>query len=399
MGEIPFVFGRIAGTENYTDREAEAVRLRGNFEALTNTIIISPRRWGKSSLVQHVASGFNDEHCSGRNKDSNGRTGNQGGKRTGADKIKVCLIDMFNVKSEPEFYAHLAQALVKATSDKWEEWLKTARDYLGNLRPVVTLGGTGLEELSFDIEWQKVAKTPDDIIDLAESIAKSKGVKLVVCIDEFQSIGGFEDSLGFQRKLRAHWQQHQNVCYCLYGSKRHMLLDIFENPQMPFYRFGDLMLLEKIGNAVWADFIHSRFASTGKAVTLEQAASIAARADNHSYYVQQLAQQVWLRTEKTCTEQVIDDAMNDLKDQLGLLFANLMDSLTAKQVGLLRAVLNGETELSSTTVLRNYNLGTSGNVKRLKEALLAKEIIDVSGRKIELLDPMFKYWLQKDYFG
>ena len=374
--EVPFVFGKIADFDNFTDRAEEKVRLQQNFNALINTTIISPRRWGKSSLVKAAA----------RDAESQDK------------KLKICMIDLFNIRDEAGFYSLLSKQVIKAASSKWEERLKDARAFLSHLRPTITFGNAFTEEVSFDVEWEKVALDPDDVLDLAENIAKSRGLKLVICIDEFQSIGGFKDSLAFQRKLRSHWQQHNNACYCLYGSKRHMLLDIFSNSSMPFYRFGDIMLLQKIENAQWAEFVHKRFEDTGKTITLGHAAYLAELVDNHSYYVQQLAQQSWLRTEQSCSIEVIDAAFESMVDQLSLTFTNLTETLSNKQLNLIKALLDGVKELSSTDTLKNYKLGTSANVSKLKAALQEREIIDITGKDIQILDPVFKHWLSREFF-
>ncbi|GAB6011635.1 AAA family ATPase [Viscerimonas tarda] len=374
--KTPFVFGRIADTKNFTDRDVERKRLHQNFTSLVNTIIISPRRWGKTSLVKNVA-----RKIAAENKD-----------------IKVCMLDIFNVKTEMEFYVALAQAVLQSTSNKWEELAENARKFLSHLLPKISFSPDSVSEISFGISWEEMAKNVDEILDLAESIAKAKNITIVVCIDEFQSINDFENPLAFQRKLRSHWQQHQHVSYCLYGSKRHMLLDIFSNISMPFYKFGDILFLEKIDNAIWGKFIQKRFRDTGKEIAQEAAKMLAGLVENHSYYVQQLAQQSWLRTDKKCDESIIMEAYDGVKNQLSLLFVGLIESLTNKQIDFLKAIVSGETNLSSKDVLEKYKLGTSANVIKIREALLSKEIIDVNAQCIEIQDPIFKIWLKTDYF-
>ncbi|MDR3184046.1 MAG: hypothetical protein LBT49_01370 [Prevotellaceae bacterium] len=236
-------------------------------------------------------------------------------------------------------------------------------------------------------------------LNLAENIATSKKINIIVCIDEFQSIGDFPDSLAFQRKLRSHWQHHHKVAYCLYGSKRHMLLDIFSNASMPFYKFGDIMFLQKIDNSIWGEFIKKRFEDTGKKISSEQAKYLAQRVDNHPYYVQQLAQQAWLRTKTSCSKTIIDNSLQSIKNQLSLLFVSQINDLSVTQINFLKAVLNGKTSFASQEVLKTYRLGTSANLKKIKNALLSKEIIDIQGKAIEILDPMFKLWLTEDYFS
>ncbi|MDR1610346.1 MAG: ATPase [Candidatus Symbiothrix sp.] len=376
MKKMPFIFGKSTNFENFTDRVEETSRLTQNFKSLINTTLISPRRWGKTSLVENTAHRIMAENS----------------------KIKVCLLDIFNVRSEAEFYEHFASGILKATANKWEEMVANAREFLSQLAPKITFSPDSQTEISFGVGWDEMQKNPDNILNLAENIAVSKKIRVIVCIDEFQSVGDFPDSLFFQRKLRSHWQHHHNVAYCLYGSKRHMLLDIFSNNSMPFYKFGDIMFLQKIKNHVWGEFIKKRFEDTGKKISLEQAEYLAQLVDNHPYYVQQMAQQVWLRTKTSCSKAIIDDSLQGIKNQLSLLFVGQIEEMATTQINFLKAVLNGETSFSSQEVLKNYRLGASANLKKIKAALLSKEIIDIQGKKVEILDPMFKLWLVEDYF-
>jgi hypothetical protein len=374
MEILPFVYGKTAEMQEFTDRDRESMRLAQNFVSLVNTMIISPRRWGKTSLVKKVANQITSEY-----KD-----------------IRVCMMEVFNVRSEEEFYIHYAQSLVKATSNRWEEWVDNAKTFLAHLLPKVTFFSGNQAEISFGVEWKELKSNPNDIINLAETIAKAIDIKIIVCIDEFQSIGNFSDSLAFQRKLRAHWQHHQHVGYCLYGSKRQMMLDIFSNPEMPFYKFGDIIFLEKIDNKTWGKFIRKRFKDTGKSISARLSEYLAMQVDNHSYYVQQLAQQAWLRTKTSCSKATIDDSLQSIKNQLSLLFVSLTEALSATQLYFLQAIIDGETTFGQEN-LKTYRLGTSANIIRIKAALVSKEIIDVT-TKIEIQDPVFRLWLKEDYF-
>jgi hypothetical protein len=175
-----------------------------------------------------------------------------------------------------------------------------------------------------------------------------------------------------------------------------MMLDIFSNAEMPFYKFGDMLFLEKIDNKIWGKFIQKRFKDTGKSISINQANYLAAQVDNHSYYVQQLAQQAWLRTKTSCSPAIIDESLQSIKNQLSLLFISLTETLTATQLYFLQAIIEGETVFGQEN-LKKYKLGTSANIIRIKTALLSKEIIDITS-KIEIQDPVFKLWLKEDYF-
>ena len=378
MEVAPFIFGRTVEGNDFTDRQNEREHLVNNFLSLTNTTIISPRRWGKSSLVKKVAEDV----------------------RRHDKKTKIILIDLFNARSEQQFLEQFASAVTAATSDKLDDCLEFARTFLSHLQPQISFSPDAQTKITFTANWAETGLEPDAILDLPEKLAESKHVRVVICLDEFQNIGSYSEPLAFQKKLRAHWQTHQQVCYCLYGSKRHMLLELFSDPSLPFYRFGDLMLLEKIPNAEWATFIVKQFKNSGKHISFEVAEYLANLVENHSYYVQQLAQQAWLRTANAgqCDQITIDTSFDAIKDQLSLLFASMVDGLTARQLNFLRAVIDGVQSLYSVQTLRSYDLGTSANIGRIKEALLKNEIIDITGRHIEILDPVFKHWLNTDYF-
>lgn len=374
--DTPFIFGKIAKSENFTDREKETALLVSNFNSLINTIIISPRRWGKSSLVAKAS-----DIATSKN-----------------EKLKICKIDLFNVRNEEHFYELLAMNILKATSTKWEETIETVKRFFNRITPKIVLAGDMQNEISLDFDWNEIRKNPDEILDLAERIATDKGIRIVVCVDEFQNIAEFDDPNYFQKKLRSHWQQHQHVSYCLYGSKRHMMLDVFTNSSMPFYKFGDLLFLEKIDTPSWIAFITRQFSKTGKNISEEQASLIVSLADNHPYYVQQLAQQVWLRTGDTCTEDIVKQAHITIIEQLSLLFVTITESLTNNQIKYLKAMVAGETAFSSAEVIARYRLSSSGNVTRSRKSLIEKDILDNKANEISFQDPMYQYWLKHQYF-
>lgn len=374
MENIPFVFGKIALDNNFTDREKETALLSSNFRSLVNTMILSPRRWGKSSLVNKVREALKND-----------------------TDVKIVTLDLFTIRSEEDFYVSLASAVLKSTSNRFEDAMEFSKAFLSRLIPKITFSPDNQNEFSFGIDLPEIKKDPSDILNLAESIATRKNIKIIICIDEFQNISHYDDPLSFQKKLRAFWQHHKNVAYCLYGSKKHMLYDVFSNPSMPFYKFGDLLFLQKISTQDWQIFIQRRFKETGKEITSEQAKLIAVKVDDHPYYVQQLAQQVWLRTEKICSDSIINDAHSSLLDQLSLIFTSTTDNLSRTQLNLLLAIIADETQLSSKSVIMEYKLGTSANVNRLKQSLLLLEILDDQPGTLTFQDPLYRDWLRKVY--
>lgn len=375
--ETPFVFGKIATEKNFTDREQETAHLVDNFTSLINTIIISPRRWGKSSLVNKAAErAMEREH-----------------------NLRVCHIDLFNVRSEEHFYSLLAQKVISATSGRWEEAISDARKFFSRLVPKISIASDPMSEVTIDFDWEQVKRTPDEVLDLAEKIAVAKGLKIVICIDEFQNIADFTDSDYFQKKLRSHWQLHQHVAYCLYGSKRHMMLEVFTDSSKPFYKFGNLIFLNKIATPYLVDFFKTRFTDTGKSITDEASHLIAELTDNHPYYAQQLAQLSWLRTKDICTVDIVQESHSALVEQLSLLFVTITETLTVQQLNYLNALLAGETNISSTEVMHRYRISSPTSIARSKVALVRNDILDNQAGKYSFQDPIYAYWLRTQYFG
>lgn len=227
---------------------------------------------------------------------------------------------------------------------------------------------------------------------MPENISKKKKIKIIVCLDEFQNISFFDDALAFQKNLRAQWQHHKIASYCLYGSKRHMMTELFENKSMPFYKFGNVIFLEKISESYWIDFITKSFERTKKKIKKDVAQQIAQEMENHPYFVQQLAHTAWNFTNRLCTKKELNKAIDELLIQHTILFQREVDNLTNTQLNFLKALCNNVTQFSSADTLRGYKLGTSGNVNRIKESLVKKEIIDITPQRIEFIDPLFKLW-------
>ena len=373
MESKPFIFGVATSGENFTDREAETKRLLTNFRHGVNTILISPRRWGKTSLVQKVC------------------------RLAQSDKLRVVYMDAFSCRSERDFCDAFASAVLKQTSTKAEEWLESVKLFLSRVSPKISLGPDPMTDFSISLEMNPKREEVDEILQLPEKIARKRGWRIVVCVDEFQQIAEFTDSKAFQKKLRSVWQLQESVSYCLFGSKKHLMNELFEKKSLPFYKFGDAIYLQKIGTADWVDYIRSRFEATGKRVSRELAEKICQRADNHSSYVQQLVWLVWTHTEDEATEQDFDNAWRDIVDQNTPLFEKQTESLTTYQMNFLRAIVDGVSdEFTTQEVLQKYQLGTSANVSAVKRALEKKELIEVEKRQVVIPDPILKEWLKRE---
>lgn len=371
--EAPFVFGVRVEGNTFTDRKEETNRLKMNFLYGVNTILISPRRMGKTSLVEKVCS------------------------LVESDTLKIAKIDAFGCRSENDFINAFATAVVRATSSKWEEWMENAKTFLSRFIPKISIGQDPLTDFSIALEYNRANTVTEDILQLPETIAKQKGIKIVICIDEFQQIADFPDSITFQKKLRSVWQLQSNVSYCLYGSKKHMMEKMFQSQSHPFYRFGDLFYLDKISETDWVEYICDRFRMTGKEISRELASEICSVTDRYSSYVQQLAWLVWLRTDKHATKEDVEFGIDRMLDACEPLFIQQTESLSAYQMNFLRALTNGvHTGFTRSEILDTYQLGTAANISRLKKALTEKDLIMMTApKKLEISDPILALWLKR----
>lgn len=373
MGNKPFTFGVATSGDNFTDREKETERLLLNFRHGINTILISPRRWGKTSLVQKVC------------------------RLAQSDQLKVVYLDIFSCRSDRDFYEAFASAVLKQTSSKWEEWVENARQFLSRITPKISMGTDPMTDFSISFEINPKNNDGEEILQLPEKIAHEKGCNIVVCIDNFQQIAEFKDSKIFQKRLRSVWQLQKSVSYCLFGSKKHLMNELFEKKSYPFYKFGDTMYLPKIGTQDWIAYICRRFEATGKQIPKELAEKICQSMENHSSYVQQLAWLVWIHTDKVATEQDFEAAYQDIIDQNTPLFEKQTESLTTYQMNFLRAVIDGiHSEFTTQEVLHKYQLGSSANVSIVKQALIKKELIEIEKRQVVIPDPVMAVWLKRE---
>ncbi|MBQ0023708.1 MAG: ATP-binding protein [Prevotellaceae bacterium] len=368
-----FVFGVSVSDYNFIGRQQESRTLKMNFEEGINTIIISPRRWGKTSLVKHVMTMVDQE------------------------SVLTVYVDIFGCKSEYEFYNRLAEAVIKQTASSMERWMDNAKDFLARLSPKISISPEPLSDFSLSLGISPKTHSPEEVLSLAESIAIRRDKRIVICIDEFQQIGEMADSVSIQKRLRSVWQHQKHVAYCLFGSKKHMMSDIFQSKCMPFYQFGDLLFLPKIPTTEWVEYITSHFQDRRRSISTDLAARICKEVEGYSSYVQQLAWHVFSLLDEgdVVNDDHIDAALKNLLNSCEHLFMQQIIPLTEYQMNFLRAVIQGvHSEFGDSKIREQYNLGSASNITRLKTALTNAELIEADGRRIVITDPIFARWFK-----
>jgi hypothetical protein len=178
-----------------------------------------------------------------------------------------------------------------------------------------------------------------------------------------------------------------------------MMTDIFNNSAKPFYRFGDIILLQKIETKKWIAFICNGFANTGKQIDENIAVIIPLLMKNHSWYVQQLAHYTWNLTESKATVNEINTALKELINANSPLYQKEVESISHTQLNLLKAVTKGEIQFTSAAVMQKHALGTPRNVSKNKTILINSDMIHEVNGVYEFVDPAFELWFKKQFFN
>ena len=372
MNGQSFIFGRPVEGDFFTDREAETSRLCSNFRAGVNTFLLSPRRWGKTSLVKKVKGLVH------------------------ADDLKIVFVDVFKCKTPIEFSEAVASAVLSQTASKADEFIENAKAFLGRINLGVNISPDPIAALDVKLGLSDDKADIANALQIPQKIAAKKNIRIVVCIDEFQQIGEYTDSLSFQKELRTVWQHQQDVTYCLFGSKKHMMESLFDTPEKPFYKFGDIIYLKTIPLNYWLEFIRGKFSGAAKSITDSQIQRICETVEYHSSYVQQLCWYVLLNSSEKVTEEDIDVGVDELIVQNSALFESWTEDIPAYQMRFLKAIADGIYEgFSSSEVINRYRLGSSANVVALKRTLMDKNLIYTEGKKVFLSDPVMGMWLKR----
>lgn len=373
--EVPFQYGRLAEAGSFIDRIDDRRELKNFLSHGINTILVSPRRWGKSSLVKESMKELVEEE----------------------KNIKVCFLDAYKIHTEEEFYNKFASAIIQGVSStleqKWGDFLR----FVNRLTPSITIASDPMNSIEVDLKINPVKENLETILQLPEKIAIEKGIRVIVCIDEFQQLANIPHWERLESTLRSEWQLQHHTTYCLYGSKMYMMKKIFNNSSSPFYKFGQMMQLKRISKEYWLPYIVNNFEATNKHITEEQAEKLCEKVKYNSWYVQQYCFFVWSHTEGIVSDEDIDRQLDMVIDTNAETFQNELDELVPSQIALLKAIASGETHFNAKGVVEKYRLGQSQTITRNKKTLVEKDLIEKNRDKFSFVDPLFELWLKREY--
>jgi hypothetical protein len=376
----PFVYGEVVPASAFVGREVELDRLTGDLLAGQKVFLISPRRYGKSSLVAQAL------RVAGRR---------------GALTANVTVSSYSSYVGFLEGYAR-ALLSIETTVDRARAWL---REMLGGVPAEVRLepgGGRGLA-LSFPSARsdKDVSRLAQEVFALPGRIAEVRRRKLAVALDEFQAIGEFNGG-SVEHALRAAVQHQRQVGYVFSGSEP-ALMERMLGRSRPFYKAGPVMRLQKIPEEQFAQFVEARFRATGLKPAIGLALSIVELAGNLPYDVQRLAHEVWddvrAAGRRGATLEDLHTTLTRLLGEHETLFEGIWQRLTLAQRAALRAaVVQDGRELLSADTRTRHRLAGASTVQASLSALVREDILTREDGRYVVVDSLFREWVARRTF-
>ena len=378
----PFVYGEVVPTDAFVDRETELERLVEDLSAGQKVFLISPRRYGKSSLVRHALTAA---------------------ARRSALTVEVTVSSYSSYLAFLEGYAR-ALAAVETRWERARNWLTAV---ITSTRPEVRYepGVTGSARLAVSFPMvqseRDVNRLANEVFALPGQLATERKRTVIVALDEFQAIDAFNGG-SVEHALRAAAQHQRRVGYVFAGSEP-SLMEKMIGPKRPFYKAGPVMRLEKIPADVFAGFIEARFAKSGMRAEEGLGAAIVELAGNLPYDVQRLAHETWddIRNAsgRRATLDNLHATLARLLAEQETFFEAVWQRLTLAQRGVLRAVvLQDGRELLSTDTRARHRLGGPSSVQTSLTALTKQDLLLREGGRYVVVDSLLREWVARKTF-
>ena len=378
--ESPFIYYRYVTGKHFFGRKEDCTILGNLLSQGEHVVLYEPPKSGKTSLIQQTLLNL----------------------RVAGRPFAVGQLSLMNIRDTATFLTRLGAAVLRtlaATPDEYEglvarhlagtHFVFDPRDYRDSDRIV---------SLNWDVDDNDIRA----MLRLPQRAARERNTNLILIFDEFQCLsrseGGDKVFHLFGQVLDEMRGEPKPGCTFLFsGSMVNAMKDIFETPL--FYRRVEHLALRPIDEREIIDYIHKGFMNSGKEIDRNLLHGACRLFRNNMAYLNHLAAICDSLSRGYIVEATMTEALRILLSVHEPRFLATMDGLTTFQVNLLKAILDGHVKFSASDVIRAYGLNSSANVKRLKDALMKKEIVTFNDKDEPLiLDPLFEYWVRQFYF-
>ena len=353
----PFKYGAVVADEKFVDREKELAELELDLRSGQNVVIISRRRYGKSSLILQAV------------------------RHLRAQGVLVAYLDLTATPTIELLVDGLATALYSGLTGFRDRALHKVHDWFSkhSLRPTVTVtpeGATTVELFAGD-RTRNAEAVLRQVLGIPGQVAQD-GKKVAVVLDEFQEAVSIDPHL--PALIRSVWQLQSNVSHVFLGSKRHMMARIFTDENQPMFRMGAPLPLGPIPATIFAGFIRDRFAATKQPIADEAVDRILQITECHPGDTQELCFFAWnlAATERlVATAELVDRALVQVIEAENTRYSELWTRLSPHQRLILTALVSGGgVSVYSEAYRRRHRLGPASSVQRSLKALLENDLVE-----------------------
>lgn len=371
----PFVIGGYVSSEYFCDRRIESQELLSAILNSRNTAIISPRRMGKTGLIQHCF------HSPEIKKD-----------------FYPFFIDIYSTGSLKEFVFILGKEIFDSLKPKGRKVIDHFFNVISSLRPAFKLDmATGSP--IFDIGVGEIAK-PEYSLEQIFTYLESADRPCVVAIDEFQQIARYPEK-NIEAILRTHIQKCTNTTFIFAGSRHHMMQNIFFSHSRPFYQSVSLINLGSIDLKEYQKFIQRHMKHGEKVIGNELVERIYNLFEGHTWYIQHIFHRLYASMEKgeVCTSRIIDHCIESTVNSFEPMFEGILSLLPERQKEVIYAIAKERKarEVTSFNFIRKHGLKSASTVQSALRQLLEKEFLTRENDFYLIDDRFFSLWIAEKF--
>jgi len=355
----PFKFGSVVDDPFFTNRLEELAKIQAILNSSNHLIMISPRRFGKTSLVNKAV-----------------KTNNR----------KMLFLDLQLINSIEDFAAQYLRRIYRIfPSERIKQFIRNFR-----IIPTLSINAvSGEMEISFQNTGAGLPLL-EDALNLLDQLSDPDN-RTIVVFDEFQDI--MRLGIGIDRKLRSIMQLHQNINYIILGSQESMMREIFEKKKSPFYHFGQLFPLPKIGKENFKSFINAGLNNISNNPD-QIADEILNFTDGHPYYTQQLAYTIWnILNQGQMVHKPVELAISETVQIHDFDFERLWATIKNTDKKTLITLAQRNINQTITPLARAANIGPVSTVFSSLKRLMQTGNVIKSEHGYEIDDPFFKRWI------
>jgi AAA+ ATPase superfamily predicted ATPase len=366
----PFNYGTIVKGADFYDREEECEHIVKTLSGGNNLVLYAPRRFGKTSLVFKAIEQLEGEGF-------------------------LCIYFDFMPVYSPESFVRLYTKALSAKQSNLEKFAQTFAGIVKSIRPVLSFDASGNLEFSINMANATIDETViSQLLDVPEKMGVA-GKRKIVFFDEFQEVERLS-GIRFESLLRSKIQSQSSTHYLFFGSKTHMLKDLFNDKKRAFYNAASQMTMGALPQKDTIDYLQKKFA--GSAITLqpEIAEYIISAAADVPFYIQFLSAEIWqymVNSHAVVTQQIVDDCIARVLSFKNDYYIELFDRQSQSKKQLLLALTISGESIFSTAYIREHCLPNAATLQRATQDLLKDGTIEKANGVYFITDPFFKLFL------